>query len=237
MLFRSKGAGRLFDGPALAAEGLSLEGGDFQAIGPNVVAIGVSERTSARAVDLIARGMADAFGEPFSVIAVELPVARATIHLDMAFTVIDRDACLVFEPVILGPRRARVARIDVAPGKEPKLREEDSLLGALKGVGFDLKPILTGGKDPIRQEREQWMSGANSFAYGSGKIVVYQVNVRTVEALSAAGFEYRSARDVIADKADPLAPGRLVVGFDGVELARGGGGARCMTCPVEREDE
>lgn len=232
-----KGAGRLFNGPALAAEGLSLEGGDFQAIGPNVVAIGVSERTSARAVDLIARGMADAFGEPFSVIAVELPVARATIHLDMAFTVIDRDACLVFEPVILGPRRARVARIDVAPGKEPRLREEDSLLGALKGVGFDLKPILTGGKDPIRQEREQWMSGANSFAYGPGKIVVYQVNVRTVEALSAAGFEYRSARDVIAGKADPMASGRLVVGFDGVELARGGGGARCMTCPVEREDD
>ncbi len=231
-----KGEGRLMDGPALAREGLSIEGGDFQALSDKVVAIGVSERTSPAAIDQVARSLASSFNEPFTVFAVELPIARATIHLDMVFTMIDRDACLVFEPVILGPRRGRVARIDVIPGKDPRISEAPSLLEGLKAVGLDLKPVLTGGSDPVRQEREQWLSGANSFSFAPGKIIVYSCNRHTVAALDAAGFAFRQARELIAGKEDPLSFKRLVVGFDGVELARGGGGARCMTCPVERED-
>lgn len=231
-----KGAGRLLDGPALSRDGFSLEGGDFQALAGNIVAIGVSERTSPEAIDHAARSLADSFGEPFTVFAVELPIARATIHLDMVFTVIDRDACLVFEPVILGKLRGRVARIDVAPGKDAVIREVPSLLEGLKEAGLDLKPVLTGGADPVRQEREQWLSGANSFSFAPGKIIVYSCNNRTVDALGAAGFEFKQARELLSDKVDPFSYKRLVVGFDGVELARGGGGARCMTCPVERED-
>ncbi|TFG85259.1 MAG: hypothetical protein E4H20_00725 [Spirochaetales bacterium] len=230
------GAGRLLDGPALVREGFSIEGGDFQALGKNVVAIGISERTSAAAVDTIAGSLTECYSEPFTVFAVELPVARATIHLDMVFTVIDRDACLIYKPVIMGPRRARVARIDVSPGKEPHISEVPSLLEGLKAAGMDLEPVFTGGVDPIRQEREQWLSGANSFSFAPGKILVYSCNMHTVDALSAAGFEFRQARDILADNEDPFSFKRLVVGFDGVELARGGGGARCMTCPVERDE-
>jgi arginine deiminase len=231
-----KGAGRLLDGPALAKEGFALEGGDFQALADNIVAIGVSERTSPEAIDHVARSLADSFGEPFTVFAVELPIARATIHLDMVFTVIDRDACLVFEPVILGKLRGKVARIDIAPGKDPVIHEVPSLLEGLKAAGLDLKPILTGGSDPVRQEREQWLSGANSFSFAPGKIIVYSCNNRTVDALGAAGFEFKQAAELLSGAIDPFSYKRLVVGFDGVELARGGGGARCMTCPVERED-
>lgn len=231
------GRGRLIDGPGLVRDGFNIEGGDFHVLNRNTIAIGVSERTSAVAVDAIARAIADTFGEPVTLFAVVLPVARATIHLDMAFTVIDQDACLVYEPVILGHNRAKVVRIDIAPGADARLREVDSLLAGLREKGIDLQPVLTGGNDPLRQEREQWLSGANSFSFAPGKILMYSCNVHTVEALSKAGFEIKSAGDFGNGRLDPFSYRRLVVGFDGVELARGGGGARCMTCPVERDDD
>ncbi len=230
------GGGLLMDGPAMVREGFSIEGGDFQVIGKNILVIGVSERTSADAIDVAAQAIADWYHETVTVFAVLLPIARATIHLDMAFTVIDRDACLVYEPVILGPRRARTVRIDAEPGKEAKLVEVDSLLSGLKGCGVDLEPVLTGGADPLRQERDQWHSGANSFSFAPGKIIMYSCNVHTLESLSVKGFEIASAKDFFDGGQDPMAGERLVVGFDGMELARGGGGARCMTCPVDREE-
>jgi len=106
----------------------------------------------------------------------------------------------------------------------------------LKSAGFDLEPVLCGDGHRLFQDREQWLSGANSFAFGPGKIVVYNCNAYTLDALTKAGFEYRKAEDFIQGSVKAEDFGRLVVGFDGIELARGGGGARCMTCPVEREE-
>ena len=222
------------DGPAFRAPGFSFEGGDIQVLGPSTLAIGVSERTSARAVDALALALAKAGGRPVTVFAVELPKERATIHLDMVFTVIDRDACLVHERAILGNGRCRVARLDADPAGRARVREVPSLLEGLAEAGIRLEPVVTGGSDAVQQEREQWMSGANSFAFAPGKILMYSCNPRTLEALSARGFAVKSARDFAGGGQDPFGYGRLVVGFEGAELARGGGGARCMTLPVER---
>ncbi|HOZ72705.1 MAG TPA: arginine deiminase family protein, partial [Spirochaetales bacterium] len=79
-----KGGGRLIDGPAMVGDGFSIEGGDFQVVRGDVVVIGVSERTSARAIDAVAEAIVGSYGEPVTLFAVLLPVARATIHLDMA---------------------------------------------------------------------------------------------------------------------------------------------------------
>lgn len=253
--------GLLLDGPAERNRFVTIEGGDVLVIAPNVLAIGVSERTTPDAIELLARNAGRAFEEPVTVLAVVLPKERATIHLDMVFTMIDRDAALVYEPIVMGRRRSRVMRIDVTPDGRESFREvEGGLLPALKQLGHDLQPVLCGNGDSLFAEREQWWSGANSFAFGPGKIVMYSCNVRTLEALSDAGFEVKRAEEFLppggapaggaaggaagepagesgrAAAPDPRSYGRLVVGFEGIELARGGGGARCMTMPVERAE-
>lgn len=224
----------LFDGPAERNRYMTAEGGDILVLAPDIMAIGISERTTPPALEHIARAAARLRGIPLKVFAVELPRERATIHLDMVFTMIDRDAALVYEPVVLGKARRRVIRIDVTPGGALSFSEEEDLVSALGKAGLPLSPVLCGGGLPRFQEREQWLSGANSFAFAPGKILTYSCNVRTLEALSRAGFAVVEARRFIGGGDDPARYGRLAVSFDGVELARGGGGARCMTLPLRR---
>jgi arginine deiminase len=106
----------------------------------------------------------------------------------------------------------------------------------LKKLGMDLKPIVCGGSDEWDQEREQWHSGANFFAFAPGKVLSYARNVHTLEELSRNGFEIVKANDFISGTADATVYGQspCVLTIDGSELPRGGGGARCMTMPLSR---
>jgi len=236
--------GLLLDGPMHRNRFLTLEGGDLIVVSRNLLAIGVSERTTADAVEQLAHTAALACDEPVTVLAVILPKERATIHLDMVFTLVDRDLALVHGPNILGPARRPVFRVDATPGGKHRVRALPGLLEGLRELGHPFEAVLCGNGDPLYEEREQWLSGANSFAFAPGKIVMYSCNLRTLEALSAAGFALRrpddflggacDREDRVLDKVEDF--GRLVVAFDGIELARGGGGARCMTLPVEREE-
>ena len=154
----------------------------------------------------------------------------------MVFTAVDRDAALVYAPIVTGRGRSRVVRIDAGADGSLRFGEEDGLLQGLWGAGLDLEPLSCGGADPLFQDREQWWSGANSFAFAPGKIIMYSCNAKSLDILAAAGFAVRDARDFIEGGERVEDFGRLAVRFDGIELSRGGGGARCMTMPVERED-
>ncbi len=228
--------GLLIDGPRERSRFITIEGGDIVVLSPNVLAVGVSERTTADSVERLASNAARSFGEDITVFAVVLPRERACIHLDMVFTAVDRDAALVYSPIVTGRNRARVVRIDAGAKGSLSFAEEEGLLQGLWGAGLDFEPLSCGGVDPLFQEREQWWSGANSFAFAPGKIIMYSCNDKSLDVLSDAGFAIRDAKSFIEGRESVEDFKRLAVSFDGIELARGGGGARCMTMPVERED-
>ncbi len=214
---------------------VTIEGGDVQVAGPEILVVGIGARTSHKAIDFLIERFKE-LGVQRHLIVQELPkTPESFIHLDMVFTFLDRDCCMVYEPVILQTHHFDTVHIHIEGGRVVRIREEDNLLTALKGLGQDLKPLFCGGRrDRWIQEREQWHSGANFFALSPGQVIGYGRNSNTIAELDQAGFAVVPAGDVIAGKVDLDAIGRCVVTIDGSELARGGGGCRCMTMPIGR---
>lgn len=227
--------GFVFDGTLEGNPSITIEGGDFLVIGRNVVAVGISERTTAQSIDIFLNRLREELTEPLHLFAVVLPRERATIHLDMVFTMVDRDQCVVHYPYILGKERLQTIHMTAAPNSPTRMTEVDNLIAGLADVGIKLNPIFCGGRNRIDQEREQWLSGTNFFAFGPGKILGYGCNYHTFRELETAGFSIVDVNQVIRDEVDLNTMDKVAVGIGGGELARGGGGVRCMTMPVKRK--
>lgn len=212
-----------------------IEGGDVLVAREDVLIVGIGARSTPEAVDLLV----DHFKflkKPQHIIIQELPlVPESFIHLDMVFTLLDRDTCMIYEPVIMQPNRFKTVSIAIDNGKVA-ISEERNLLTALEKLGMPMNPVICGGaSDTWIQEREQWHSGANFVALGPGKIIGYRRNINTIEELDRKGFAIIDATDVVENKVDLNRYGRYVITIDGSELARGGGGCRCMTMPIRRK--
>lgn len=216
----------------------TIEGGDFQVARENVFVIGTGVRTSTQGIDFIIENIKQLKKETQHIIVQELPsTPESFIHLDMVFTFLNTDSCMIYEPVITRMNRLRTIHIQIENGKVTKIEENPNILVALQKLGIDLKPVYCGSKtDSWIQEREQWHSGANFFAFAPGKVIGYERNSHTIDELNNNGFEVLKAGDVIEGKISVDNYKKCVVLIAGSELARGGGGARCMTMPVRRSE-
>jgi arginine deiminase len=190
-----------------------LEGGDMMPAGDGVVLVGMGERSTARAVSILAKNMFEA-GAARLVIGAQMPRERAAMHLDTVFTFCDRDVVTLYEPVV-----SQILPIMFRPGGHAGVQAEVSKRSFLDEVRdalgiTDLKIVTTGG-DEFEAERNQWDDGNNVVALEPGTVIGYERNEATNAKLAKAGVE--------------------VLAIAGQELGRGRGGGHCMTCPIVRE--
>ncbi len=221
-----------------------LEGGDVLIPSPEVVLVGLSERTNRRGIEVLARHLrslvkgAATESTPFRhLLVVELPARRSYMHLDTVLTFIDRGLCLAYLPVIAkgGEEAGDVYRVDLT-ASELSYTVCDGLSRALADVDVEVEMVPCGGSESrIDQHREQWTDGANAFAVAPGVIATYRRNRRTTEELARRGWRVVAEEDVIAGREELLDQGPTVVTLLDNELSRARGGPRCMTMPLERD--
>ncbi|OYT11491.1 MAG: arginine deiminase [Bacteroidetes bacterium 4572_112] len=212
-----------------------IEGGDVHIARKDILLIGMGARTNSQGIDSLVNYYKSINEEKHFVIQ-ELPLMpESFIHLDMVFTLLDKDKCMVYEPVIMKSTSLKCIHIHVKDGEIKSIQERENIIKALEKLDMPLKQVICGGADEWNQEREQWHSGANFFSFAPGKVLGYARNVNTVEQMNKAGFEIITAADVADGKDSPDNYDKCFVTVEGSELARGGGGARCMTMPVNRD--
>ena len=225
-----------------ASPNISFEGGDILMVRDDVFIIGNGLRTSTQGIDFIIdqikkEKITSGQAVQKHIIVQQLPnTPESFIHLDMVFTILDTDNCMIYEPVILNKNNFKTVHITVSNGEVVSISEETNMLSALSKLGIDLKPINCGGsKDEWVQEREQWHSGANFFAIAPGQVLGYQRNVHTINEMNKNGYDIITAEDVISGKENPNNYKKVAITIAGAELSRGGGGCRCMTMPLNRD--
>lgn len=193
----------------------SIEGGDILVLSPQVIAVGISQRTQPYAIEQFAKRVLAEESGFTKVLAIDIPKLRTFMHLDTVFTMVDHDK-FTMHPNIREDLRVFV----LERGQEGHLHiteEQDSLEHLLKEhLHLDAVTLIKcGGDSVIDAAREQWNDGSNTFCIAPGKVIAYSRNYVTNKVMEDAGIE--------------------VLTIPSSELSRGRGGPRCMTMPLVRD--
>ncbi len=198
----------------------NIEGGDELVLSKDVLAIGISERTSAQAIERLTRRI---FKDPLStfkkVVAIEIPTSRTFMHLDTVCTMIDYDKFTTHSAILKSEGNMNIFIIEYDDKAEDiKIQHSSHLKQTLEKV-LDVDEITlipTGNGDIIDGAREQWNDGSNTLCIRPGVVVTYDRNYVSNQLLREHGIK--------------------VIEIPGSELVRGRGGPRCMSQPLIRED-
>ncbi len=196
-------------------ESSSLEGGDILILSPEVIAVGISQRTEEDSIDKFAHTVLSISQTFKKILAFDIPKTRSFMHLDTVFTMVDRDKFTV-HPNILS--EITVFVMELVDGRVRIQEEQGRLEDILKEhLGLDQVTLIKCGSDsPIDAAREQWSDGSNTLAIAPGEVVVYERNYVTNRILEDNGITVHTI---------PCS-----------ELSRGRGGPRCMSMPFVRDD-
>ncbi len=193
-------------------DNVMIEGGDILVIGKGAVLIGMSERTSAQGIETLARALF--FHEQASqIIVVQLPKHRACMHLDTVMTHVNTDTFSIYPEII--KENLACWKITAKKDEELSFSSIPNYRHAIAtALGLDSLNLITTGGDKFAAEREQWNDANNVLTLRPGVVISYEGNQYTNEKYDKAGIK--------------------VLTIPGDQLGRGRGGARCMSCPIER---
>ena len=193
----------------------SMEGGDVLVLSDEIVAIGLSQRTTVAGIEQFARNILNKSSFR-KILVFDIPKCRAFMHLDTVFTMVDFDKFTI-HPEIEGPLQLFEITLD-REGNAHFSSIQDELANILKNeLGLPAVDLIRcGGDDAQAAQREQWNDGSNTLAIAPGVVVTYERNYVTNDLLDKKGIK--------------------VLTIPSSELSRGRGGPRCMSCPVNRDD-
>ncbi|MGL5591142.1 MAG: arginine deiminase family protein [Mycoplasmoidaceae bacterium] len=194
----------------------TIEGGDIFIYNSETLVIGLSERTSKKAIIQIAKNIKKNKECKFKTIyAVNVPKAKNLMHLDTWLTMVDYDK-FIYSPNMNSS--IKFYKIDIKKPDEMK-HLNVSLEAFLKKV-TKRKPILipVAGKNAkqLDIDVETHFDATNYLVIEPGVVVGYSRNKKTEAALIKAGIK--------------------VLSFKGNQLSLGMGSARCMSMPLKRDD-
>jgi arginine deiminase len=183
-------------------------------LSPEVIAIGISQRTDPHAVESLAQRLISEETGISRVLAIDIPKTRSYMHLDTVMTMVDFDKFTIHPSILPAVRTFSLTKKFGHVVIEQEKRKLAETLAEALGVE-KVTMMHCGGASAIDAAREQWNDGTNTLAVAPGEVIAFSRNYVTNGILRENGV--------------------IVHEIPSAELSRGRGGPRCMSMPLWRE--